>query len=189
MLAFGTIRSLTNNLQQSSMGIACGCSNWLLSSTGKGAVCDVTGSNTCKEYQYTRHGSLIFGVYTRQKSRWERSPLPQIHKPLISHSLTSLCANLCFKQVRFKFLFHSILCGWRRSSFHFLQKQYVYVGWHTVHESVWFDVHLSESEATSSLPCWICCRTLLTIATASLPSPFMSLLNECMYQWVDRVYS
>ena len=88
MLAFCTIRSLTINLQQSSMGIACGCSRWLLSSTGKGAVCDVTGSNTCKEYQYTRHGSLIFGVSTRQKSRWERSQLPQIHKPLISHSLT-----------------------------------------------------------------------------------------------------
>ena len=35
----------------------------------------------------------------------------------------------------------------------------------------------------------ICCRTLLTIATASLPSPFMSLLNECMYQWMGRVYS
>ena len=91
-------------------------------------------------YRYTHHDVLIFGASTRQKSRWSRED-PHFLNFISQWFLIlwlSLCANLYFKQVRFKFLFPSILCGWSSSSFHFLQQQYGHVAWHMVHESVCF---------------------------------------------------
>ena len=125
------------NLRWSSMGLVCSCSSCLLFSIVEGAIGNAADSDAYKSkwtlmfhlYLYTHHCRLVFLQDRKRKIRTSIYCMLTFVSPLTSCSL-SLCANLYSFRVRFKFLFHSVLCGWNSlhyccsSSFHFLKKQY-----------------------------------------------------------------